>query len=239
MGDSRGKKVWEAVKVVNAFWWLVALPFSKTAGILLILLATRFAVISSLPLWQIVLLGVGVVVLLIVLMILLRIFIDLFFGPQEIDPYQIDVEYTCMDGYSSRAGITITNMGADRTFRAECQIVQSNQPPNYPQGRFTLGWDDGTKSSFSIARHMSAFLLIANFEHEMQTELWQMTINKAMNTSSHEHWSARWGYGDPDLPKFFLKVFITAEGAAYPWTKTFQVTPERSTGPLMLTEVGL
>jgi hypothetical protein len=236
MADDRKTKVWEAVKVVNAFRWIFNWPvLAKVVGLMLPLISAGWFFYKGLS-WPVVIL-LPLVIVMVALVIVLIGYV--LWDKAKTPPYVINVDYTHNDGWAKYHAITFTNNGESKSFTADVQILRSNRPPNHPKGRFRLGWEDGTKSSVQIDKHLSARLLIADFEESIPNDMWTLNLKSLSEGRSCNLWYAKWLHGDPILPSFDVRVTLMAEGAEYPWTRCFSVSPESSVGPILLKDIGI
>jgi len=236
MVDSKKHRVWEAVKVANAFRWVVSCPLlARVGGIMLSLLIAGWAFYKGLPLVIVILLPFAIVLLALVAVLVGHIIWD-----RTRSVYHIDIGVTATTGFNPQQFLVITNYGGETTFTAECQIQAFNAQSHFPTGKFHLGWGDGNKRSVRIAKHSSERLLIASFNDEIPLVLSEMTIWQVVEGDSRgQHW-ARWNQeGDDLLPSYLLNILVIAEGAERPWTSNFVLKPQSNLGPLTMECLGV
>jgi hypothetical protein len=235
MEDSKGKRLWQAVKDINAFRWILGWPLLGKVGALMIpILAAGFGFYKELPLGWIIALPF-LVVLAAILLVLAGY--NLW---EKRSSFQIHIDVSPTAGFNPQQFLVVTNNGKETTFTAECQIQAFNAQSQFPTGKFHLGWGDGNKRSVRIARDASERLLIASFRDEIPHVRWEMTLWQVVENSSRgQHWAWWDAEGDDLIPSYLLSVFVIADGTKKPWKSNFVLKPQSNLGPLTMEFIGV
>jgi hypothetical protein len=139
------------------------------------------------------------------------------------------MEVTPGDGPSRFQFLDVRNLGKEAIFHAIGQIISSQNSNSFLTGVYPLGWGRDRDAWAAIPKGDTRQILIASIVEVYAGSLFHMGLIQA-GPSVERHW-ARWNAQDKlPLPRFGLRVSITAEGAEESWTGYFSVTPENQEG---------
>lgn len=140
-----------------------------------------------------------------------------------------NMEVTPGDGPSRFQFLDIKNLGEEGTFHAEGQIISSQNTNSVLTGVYPMGWGRERDAWIAIPKGATRQILIATIGEVYAGSLFHMALIQA-GPSVERHW-ARWNAQEHlPLPRFGLRVSITAEGAQESWIGYFSVTPENQEG---------
>jgi hypothetical protein len=142
---------------------------------------------------------------------------------------QANMEVTPGDGPSRIQFLDVRNLGKEAIFHAIGQIISSQNSNSFLTGVYPFGWGRDRDAWVAIPKGETRQILIATISEVYAGSLFHMALIQA-GPSAERHW-ARWNAQDRvPLPRFGLRVSITAEGGEESWTGYFSVTPENQEG---------
>jgi hypothetical protein len=147
----------------------------------------------------------------------------------DVIPAQPSMEVTPGDGPNLFQFLDVKNLGKEAVFHAVGQIVSSQNTNSVLTGVYPLGWGRDRDAWAAIPKGETRQILIATIGEVYAGSLFHMALIQA-GPSRERHW-ARWNAQEKlPLPRFGLRVSITAEGAEESWTGYFSVTQENQEG---------
>jgi hypothetical protein len=142
---------------------------------------------------------------------------------------QTSMEVTPGDGPNRVQSLDVKNLGKETIFHATGQIISSQNSNSFLTGVYPLGWGRSRDAWVAIPKGETRQILIATIDEVCAGSLFHMALIQS-GPSIERHW-ARWNAKEQlPLPRFGLRVSITAEGAEESWTGYFSVTPENQEG---------
>jgi len=147
----------------------------------------------------------------------------------EVISTQANIEVSPGDGPSRFQFLAVRNLGKGAIFHAKGQIVSSENSNTSLTGVYPLGWGLDRDAWVTIPKGETRQILLATVAEVYAGSLFHMALIQA-GPSAERHW-ARWNAKDKlPLPRFGLKLSISAEGAEDSWTGYFSVTPQDQEG---------
>jgi hypothetical protein len=147
----------------------------------------------------------------------------------DVVPSQAAMEVTPGDGLSRTQFLDVKNLSKEAVFHATGQIISSQNTNSFLTGVYPLGWGRNRDAWVAIPKGETRQIWIATISEIYAGSLFHMALIQS-GPSVERHW-ARWNAQEKlPLPRFGLRVSITAEGAEESWTGYFSVTPENQEG---------
>jgi hypothetical protein len=144
-------------------------------------------------------------------------------------PDETNVEVTPGEGHSRLQFLAVKNTAKEAVFHATAQIVSSQNTNSVLTGVYIMGWGHTRDAWATIPKGESRQILVATITEVYVGSLFHLALIQS-GPSMERHW-ARWNAQDNSpLPRFGLKVSITAEGRKEAWEGFFSVTPDNQTG---------
>ncbi|HTF65438.1 MAG TPA: hypothetical protein VK638_22410 [Edaphobacter sp.] len=250
MADSKGKKVWGIVRIINDFrWaliWLYSLPLvAKLVAPLIALGLVWLSIFLSLP-WPV------IVFCTLVAGYLVGLFVWALGKPpipeQIVTPKVLDLSFTVHSENNPLLCLEVRNNGDDVKITASVRVVSRSYGGSVNTrpyvGQWTLlshkkRWDDyrpdPTASAVAIPSGTHRILEIARQDPENGRG---NDISEAKVVGFDEF--LRWDHEqkpDSKLPSFRLQIEFLAEGVSKSLCKLYDVGPVHAYGPLGMTEV--
>jgi hypothetical protein len=138
---------------------------------------------------------------------------------------QIVVEVAPGDESGRIQFLNVKNSGKEAIFHAKGQIVSSENTNSALAGVYPLAWGPDRDAWMAIPKDGTRQILIATVREIYAGSLFHVALIQA-GPSAERHW-ARWNAQENlPLPRFGIRVSISAEGAEESWTGYFSIAPD-------------